>query len=151
MRAFAIVIGVLFAVLVLVAGVGAYWWHRNGQTVVASARTALSDGHRRGLAVDEAGCLAEALERYRGDRDGSMGEVVSRSLWLNGCLGSSRVAASFCEGVPPAREFLNLAAWVTAACQQAGASGQGCQSLYQEVATYCSSPQRAAKAARPPT
>ncbi len=151
MRAFAIVIGVLFAVLVLVAGVGAYWWHRNGQTVVASARTALSDGHRRGLAVDEAGCLAEALERYRGDRDGSMGEVVSRSLWLNGCLGSSRVAASFCEGVPPAREFLNLATWVTAACQQAGASGQGCQSLYQEVATYCSSPQRAAKAARPPT
>ena len=149
MRAFVIVIGVIIALVALVAAAGSYWWYRHGGAVLASSRAALSEGYRRGSTVDEAACLAETLQRHRSDRDGGMAEVISRSLWLNGCLGSSRVAPLFCEGVRPAREFVNLATWVTAACERQGVSDSGCQSIYQQVAKYCASPQRSAKVASP--
>jgi hypothetical protein len=149
MRAFAIVVGVIFAALILMISTGWYWWHVHGASVVTSGRAALDDGRRRGAAIDEAACLAEVLQRNQTDRDGGVADVISRSIWLDGCLGTSQPAASFCEGVPSPREFINTSNWILAACTRRGASDPSCQSIYQQVAKYCASPGRAAKLARP--
>jgi hypothetical protein len=148
MRAFLIVIAVIFAAFVLMISAGWYWWHVHGESVVTSGRAALTDGRRRGAGVDEAACLAEVLQRTRADQDGGMSEVIARSIWLDGCLGTSRPAASLCEGVPPPHEIINMSHWVLAACTRQDLANPGCQSLLQEVAKYCASPGRAAKLAR---
>jgi hypothetical protein len=150
MRTFAIVSASILLLLLLVAGAGWYWWNVNGKAIVASSLTAFDEGRRRGAAVDEAGCVAEVLERHRSDRDGKMSESIARGVWLNGCLDTSRIAASFCQGVPPADEMIKVTAWITEVCAQPGLSNPGCQSIYQEVAHYCASPRRAAKAASAP-
>ncbi|HEX4509019.1 MAG TPA: hypothetical protein VH328_03025 [Burkholderiaceae bacterium] len=142
-----IVVAFIGGALALMAAAGAYWWHRNGDSIVASSRAALDDGHRRGLSVDEGVCLGEALLRHAPNRGDSMSEAISRSLWLNACLASSRVAPSFCEGVPPPHEFIDLGNWVKTACARQGSADASCQTLYQEVAKYCASPQRVAKLA----
>ena len=109
-------------------------------------------GDARGSAVDETTCVAEVRQRQRADVDGKLGEAISRSIWLNGCLESSRAVASFCEAVPAPTEFLKLGTWVSENCSGEGVAGQeGCQSIYQEVAKYCASPRRAAKLASHPT
>lgn len=149
MRAFAIVVGVIFAALLLVAGAGWYWWHVHGESIVASGRAAFDDGSRRGASVDEAACLAEVLQRNQADREGDLTAVLARSVWLDGCLRSSRVAAPFCENVPPPQEIINTSNWIAAACTRQAMSDTGCQALYRQVAKYCVSPQRAAKLARP--
>jgi hypothetical protein len=149
MRAFAIVVAVIFAALLLVAGAGWYWWRMHGESVVTASRTAFHDGRSRGASVDETVCLAEVRQRNQADRGGDVAGLLSRSIWLDGCLRSSHVAARFCEGVPRPQEFINSGNWVAAACGRQGVADPGCQSLYQQVAKYCSSPERTAKLASP--
>lgn len=148
MRAFAIVVAVIFSALLLVAGAGWYWWHVHGESVVASGRAAFDEGRRRGATVDEAACLAEALQRSQADREGDLGSFIARSIWIDGCLKVSRVAPSFCESVPPPQEIINARHWIEVTCARQGVADPGCQSLYQQVVKYCVSPERAAKLAR---
>lgn len=150
MRTFAIVIGSIFALLLLLVAAGWYWWHANGESMMAEGKAAIIEGRKRGAAVDEAACVAEVLERHHLDREGSVSAVMARTIWLSGCLHTSRVAASFCEGVPPADELIKAGTWAGAACTQQGLDVGYCQPLYQQIAEYCSSPLRAAKVARPP-
>jgi hypothetical protein len=46
---------------------------------------------------------------------------------------------------------MKVGTWVAATCLRLGSSGQDCHGVYQEVARYCASPQRAAKLAGPST
>lgn len=146
MRAFIIVVGVIFAFLGVLAATGWYWWHVHGESVVASSRAAMSEGRERGRAIDEPACLAEVLQRQRTDKDDGMAAVITRSLWLDGCLGSSKATASFCQGVPAPHAFVDMSTWVASSCLTQG-SNPGCQTIYQQVAKYCGLPERAAKLA----
>ena len=135
------------AVLIL-AAIGVFlavrYVSKNQDRWVARSTEIRDAGRTFGKSKRESDCVAESLNRYRGDRS-IMGAFRAR-IWLSGCLESSAVEPDFCTNVPPETEIARSAAWRVGVCARNGMQGDSnCPNVIAEVQTYCASPERAKK------
>jgi uncharacterized membrane protein YhaH (DUF805 family) len=144
-RSMLTVLGVA-ACSVLVVGSTKHWWAAHGERVVAEGKFNVEEGARSGQGIDESACVAEAVGRSKTIGDASMTASVANSLWLKGCLRTSRAERPFCEGAPAKREILANAMWVNGECSRHSMGANPyCGTLFQAVADYCSSADHEAK------
>jgi len=139
------IFGVLFALVLIVAGAGYWWWQKNAAGMMEAANAAMLDGRKRGAAMEESGCVTEAVGRHKADTNPSIAGSVKNGLFLRGCLDASKAQAKFCEGVPAKGNAVQIGVWAGQACAGAGLSDTYCPSLMQQVAEYCSSQARTSK------
>lgn len=144
-RLFLILAGIAVGGLLLMGGGAWYWWDRNKDKWIDSAKATVADGQRTGSRVEEAACVALALERHKSDRKLGITTAVEHGLWLTGCLDASKPQRRFCDGVPPQDNPVAIGVWSAAACARHGHTDPYCHTLFQTVSKYCSSASRAGK------
>jgi uncharacterized membrane protein YhaH (DUF805 family) len=147
-------LGFAACALLLMAGAGRYWWSQHGDQILASGKASREEGHRAGDSLDEYACVVEAVGRHKAEDDLSLTSSVSNGLWLSGCLETSLLQQTFCEGVPGKNEAIAVASWTNAECSRNAMADPYCNALFQQIPPYCSSSGRTAKrsaAARPRT
>jgi hypothetical protein len=139
------IFGILFVLLLIVAGAGYWWWQKNAAGMIEAGKLAMEDGHKRGMTMEESGCVTEAVSRHKAEASPSIGGSVKNGLFLRGCLDASKPQAKFCEGVPAKSNAVQVGLWAGQICQGAGLNDPYCPSLMQQVAEYCASPKRTSK------
>ena len=97
-----------------------------------------AEGREFGKAIDQRGCMTEALKRSKNINLLSMDENVDNELFLEGCLVTSRPVPGFCEGVP---QWWNLkgSEWKQAQCERASQdpARTGCLMVFSQQIEYC--------------
>ena len=137
------------ALLGTLAAGGVLWlFHSVGPAIVDSAKTALLQGARDGAGLDDSACVAASIDRLRADRRNGTPSFLRENLWTHGCLETSSLNDDLCRGVPPASSTVQVSLWATGRCNALGLRGHECNMLLQQVAEYCSSPERQKKSAR---
>jgi hypothetical protein len=144
-KLFLILAGIAVAGVLLIGAGAWYWWDRHSGELIEAAKVAVADGQKSGRRLEEAACVVLALERHKADWNRSMASTVRNGLWLNGCLDTASPQQRFCEGVPPADSPVAIGVWAGSSCVQHGYSDPYCQTLFQNISKYCSSPKRAEK------
>ena len=135
---------------VFVAAGGVWWfWDRYGTTIVEGGRVAIEEGKKEGADLDEAGCLAVAVERHRAEGKADLASSIRNTVRLRGCLETSRLTDDFCQEAPTEHEVVRAAMWVSGRCTSLGFTDPYCSSLFQRIPEYCASPERRAKVERP--
>lgn len=129
----------------LIGGGAWYWWTNHGTEFLDAGKTAIMEGEASGRALDESGCMAQAIERHKADWNRTMASAIRNNLWLNGCLDTSRAQDKFCDGVPANDDVMAAALWAASACANQGMSDSYCGNLVSNAVKYCSSPARAEK------
>jgi len=133
-----LVVGVILAVLAIIAGVGGYYWYsKHGREFMESARQAHAEGVQFGEETDDEGCLVEALVRHK--QAGGFGQAIAHNLFLKGCLSASEPTDGFCDGVPKRTRVVASATWRSKTCVKAGYTDPFCQQLFAQVQEYCES------------
>ena len=143
----------LLAILAAIAVVGAlviggggwYWWTYHGKEFLDSGAAAMMEGEASGRALDEGGCMTQAIDRHKADLNRTMATAIRNNVWLAGCLNSSRVQEKFCDDVPAGDDIVAAALWAASACANNGMSDSYCGNLVSNAVKYCSSPKRAEK------
>ncbi len=130
--------------LLLVGGAW-YWWDQNGTAMLDAGKTAMEDGQKDGASLTETSCTSTALDRHKADANRSFGSALRNSVWLSGCLNTSKPQEQFCAGAPSSSEILASALWATQMCSKNGIDDPTCPNLMQSVSKYCASPQREEK------
>ena len=134
--------------IVIVAAMGFggwWWWNENAEQLTESAKGAYLEGQRAGSALDEPGCLAGAFAKHGDKENQTLLGTIRTSLFLRGCLDTSKPDPKFCAGVPPKDEVLALAAWSAQRCANQDLTDSYCGHLMAQVSEYCSSNTRTAK------
>lgn len=136
----------LFLILVVIGLAGfTFYWKRQGPEIMEGGREAREEGLRAGLANSESQCVSDALARYSTER--GIPTAIAGSLWLDGCLQSSRFEQDFCIGVPKESEFIATAQWRSTRCAGFGMQQDaGCRNIAGRVQIYCEGETRRAKA-----
>lgn len=130
----------LALVAVVLSGAGWFWWQTHREVLIQAHQ----QGARSGGQFDERDCLETAVDHIRASQRSGFETSVVEGTWLGGCLKASRVAPSFCEGVPPSSSVLTAAGWITSQCAHLGLAGQACPGVLQQVVSHCTLPRRAA-------
>jgi hypothetical protein len=131
-----IIFGCLILMVVGVIGVGVYWWNKQGSQFFQGAMQSVKDGQDYGKHADNAGCVTEAIGRYKHDTSFN-GIIVSKSF-LTGCLQTSRATPEFCNGVPRRLSFTDSAKWRLEQCRAVGlGEDSNCQQIFDAVQQHC--------------
>lgn len=142
-KAVLLVLGSLFALFVLgIVAIG-WWWSQNADSIKSSLKDTVKEGQALGARLDEAGCVTEVSKKLKGS--GSFFEIAKGGGMLTFCLQTAKPSADFCQGVPPAQKIMDAANWVMESCPKPVGSDQICQSMMQQVASYCQSWMRTEK------
>lgn len=130
------IIGGLFLLgIIAVTGV-VYWVYHNKDRWVQSAQQLAKEAKELGAKTNNAGCLEEALSRYK--RDKSFTGRISTQGFLTVCLQASEPSPGFCDGVPPQNEIMKSANWALKKCADAGLQNdQGCEQILGAVQAHC--------------
>lgn len=138
-RRFATGCGLLFLALV-VAVVGAGWYFYSHRLEYLQKGAAITtEGQTFGRTARESQCVDRALADYQRQRNIVNG--LRSALWIDGCLETSTVEASFCEGVPNPADTGAIEQWQKAQCIKANIEPDtGCRSVLTSVARYCEKP-----------
>ena len=130
------IIGGLFLLGIIAVGGAVYWVYHNKDRWVQSAKQFAKEAEEFGAKTNNAGCLEEALSRYK--RDKSITGRISAQGFLTVCLQASEPSPEFCDGAPPRNEKLKSASWALKKCGDAGLQNdQGCQQIFGLVQVYC--------------
>ena len=147
-----LVIAGVAIVLAMVAGAW-WWWNENAAKIAEAGLAASDEGRKAGASLGESGCLDKAVERHRVDDNRTILGTVRTTLFLRACLDASKAEAVFCEGVPAKGEVLATGTWAGNRCANLGFTDPYCAQMFNQIAEYCSSSDRASKlrpaAARP--
>jgi hypothetical protein len=129
------------AVLLGALAIGGGWWlSGRWHSLMEAGTTARMQGEHEGVGLDEAGCLTATLHRLRPDPHMSFSSSHYEYQRLDGCMASSRLSESFCEGLPaPGQPIIP---WAAARCRALDFQRPDCTPFLQLVAKYCSSPER---------
>ncbi len=140
-----IIVGVLVLITVAAVGGGYWWWKSSGKDYIQSAAKDYDEARKAGLSMDEQACLDRSVAIVKTPDGQTISGAIRNGLVLKGCLQTSKVVPPFCNGVPAKTEFVASATWEVNTCSKLGATGQFCQQLVREMATYCAGPERASK------
>ena len=140
----AVLICVILGIAAAIGG-SVWWWKSHADEIMGAMDVAVKAGQKEGADLDEAGCVAAAATRNREPANQGLIASTRNGISLSACLHVSRPTAGFCTDVPSARNPFDAAAWAQQSCSKLGLSDPYCQSLMQQVTTYCGSPARDAK------
>jgi hypothetical protein len=143
-----IIVGVLVLITAAAIGGGYWWWNSSGKEFIESAGKDYDDARKAGRGMNEQACLDRSVAVVKTPDGQTISGAIRNGVALKGCLQTSRIVPPFCDGVPAKTEFVASATWEVNTCSKLGATGQFCQQLVREMATYCSGPERAAKLAK---
>jgi hypothetical protein len=103
------------------------------------ADNAEHEGVEFGRRTDQQGCQDEAFHRLKmGRRAANPISSRATSLFLYGCLQTSRATPGFCRDAPGDDSFLGVRKWAQDRCHREGAgSDDVCVSLFMEVSNAC--------------
>ena len=130
---------VLLAIIVLVVGVaalGAFWFYRNKDALVAKTKAIATDARDFGRTTDNQGCVDESISRYKADP--GFTSAISSSIFMRICLDQSRPTSGFCDDVPKQTEFMKSAQWRVEQCRRVELSrDSNCQNLFTPIQQFC--------------
>ena len=130
---------VVVVVIVLVVGVviaGVYWISRNKDAWIAKGKEVMTEGRDAGRKTDNQGCIDESISRYK--KEPGFASTISNSLFMRGCLESSRPTPGFCDDVPRQTEFIKTAQWRLSQCTHVHLEkDNNCQNLFSPVQQFC--------------
>ena len=147
-KLFVILAAIALAGALLIGGGAWFWWTRYGTEFLDSGKTAMLEGEVSGRALDEGGCMTQAIERHKADWNRGMASAVRNNIWLSGCLSTSRAQEKFCDDVPSYDNIVAASLWAASTCASLGLSDSYCGNLVSNAVKYCSSPARGEKLRR---
>ena len=133
------------AFITIVAGMGLaawIWWDKNAEHLKESAVAAYAERQRVATALDENGCVSEAIARHSERANQTFVESVRTDLVLRGCLDASKKEPKFCSEVPAKLEVISVAAWSAQSCADIGFTDSYCGQMMYQIVEYCSSDPR---------
>jgi hypothetical protein len=134
----AIVIVVGFVLCAIGAvGLAAYVWSRHSGELLEAGRKQAEQGVAFGSETDEAGCLNEAIRRYKANR-GLAGSMAT-GLFVRGCWASSRPTAGFCDQVPKTLDIVAGSRWQVQQTKKAGIHDAFGGQIFAQLRAYCDS------------
>ncbi len=142
------VIALLFLVIgVLVAIGAAYWWHNNGDKLLAEEKATEAQGRAEGAQLAEKDCRDQAIARHR--KDSSIGSLMTNTTRLLACLETSHPTPGFCAGIPDADSITASFKWRLDECERLHLKDSNCGNLLATLQMYCGSDIQKKKAAAP--
>ena len=105
--------------------IGVIYWIKD---TAESGMEWISDGRNFGEAVTDTECIEHGLELD--DKCHGFECRISNSVWLKGCLETSKRTEGTCDGVPPADSIFASAAWRISQCNRANRHSQTTASIY---------------------
>jgi hypothetical protein len=131
---------VVVAVVLVFGGIlglaGWYWWSRHGNELTRSAVSTQQEGMEAGKSLDQQGCLDESFARIR--KDPGFEPSVKARLFLTGCLVNAKKTPGFCDGIPPADQFVESVKWRIGVCEaHKDVDPNECQALFAMVQAHC--------------
>jgi|ERR1051326_118364 hypothetical protein len=130
---------VVVIVVVLVVGVviaGIFWVAHNKDSWIARGKEVMTEGRDFGRGTDNQGCVDESISRYQ--KAPGISSTISNSIFMRGCLESSRATAGFCDDVPRQTEFIKSAQWRISQCTHFKLEkDSNCQNLFTPVQQFC--------------
>jgi hypothetical protein len=118
-----------------VVGLAALLWSRHGGAMVEATQKQGEQGSAFGRETDEAGCLNEAVSRYKVNR-GFAGSM-STSIFVGACFQTSAPTAGFCDRVPKPFDVLAGARWQTEQARKAGIDETFGVQIFNQMRVYC--------------
>ena len=130
---------VLLVIIVLVVGVvalGAFWFYKNKDALVAKTKAIATEARDFGRTTDNQGCVDESISRYKADP--GFTSAMSDSIFMRVCLNESRPTPGFCDNVPKQTEFMKSAQWRVEQCRRVELSRDNyCQNLFTPIQQFC--------------
>ncbi|MFL6332115.1 MAG: hypothetical protein ACJ754_02120 [Pyrinomonadaceae bacterium] len=132
-----LIVGVLLVVLLVGAGVAAYFLARTyGPGLVEAGKQTMNEGVEYGRRTDNEGCLNEAVARQA--RTEGFTDMIKNNVFMRACLEASRPTPGFCDTVPRQTEFMKAIAWQQQECRRYGLPPEKqCSQLFQQVQQFC--------------
>jgi hypothetical protein len=134
-KALSITLVVVAALMVTCFGGGYYLWKRYGSEMVAAGKAAFDDGKAYAVNVDNNACVTGAAERY--PSDSGMAFAMKQSVFLQGCLPSSRKVEGFCDGVPASADAEASKAWMKGRCPNQVTGDNSCTLTSMPIQMFC--------------
>jgi len=135
-RAVLLLLGFVALMVLVMAGIGAWWWSHNGREWKAGFDGGIKEGMAFGKGTDQDGCLAAAFERHRTQPpEAQIG--VRNASFLNGCLSVAKPVPNFCDGVPMGWNALAAQRWSERRCADKGIAGNFCPTTLGAVIQVC--------------
>ncbi len=137
---------VIVAIGVIVIVAIGFYVKQKAPEFIASGQAAQTEGNEYGRSVTESQCVTDALGRHRESPGLTAG--ITHAIWLEGCLTTSTVEESFCDGVPPEDAMMKSAEWRVRRCTELGFDQNAiCREILGQVQGYCAGEVREAKVA----
>ena len=136
LKALLIVVVVIILLVVGVVIAGVYWISRNKDAWIAKGKEVMTEGRDAGRKTDNQGCVDESISRYK--KGPGFASTLSNSIFMRGCLESSRPTRGFCDDVPRQTEFIKSAQWRLSQCTRVDLKkDNNCQHLFTPVQQFC--------------
>jgi hypothetical protein len=132
--AIVIVVGFLLSAVGAV-GLVAFLWSRHSGELLEAGRKQTDQGSAFGSQTDEAGCLAEAIRRYKANR-GFAGSMAA-NMFVQACWPSSQPTPGFCDHVPKPLDVLAGSRWQVEQAKKAGLDDPVGGSVFAQLRAYC--------------
>ena len=132
-RAVWIILGGI-VVLAVFLWIGVVNWFSNA---IDSGDEWMSEGREFGVAVNNDGCVAHALELD--EACWGMTCKVRTPIFLYGCLQTSQPIMGFCDEVPSRDRAGATITWRIRRCADVEGAGQNCPEVFGAVQRYCAS------------
>lgn len=129
------------SLIVLVIGVGAWWWSNNGAALLGDLRRqgkeSILAGEARGRVTSPTGCIQSAVAS---GRECSSTDVLCEAkarAFLNGCLSTTQDLAKFCVTLPHYEDRVRRLSWAVDFCANDGEANERCARITNEASVFC--------------
>jgi hypothetical protein len=133
-RKVALVLGIVAALIVLVAGTAWLAWRRFGPAMVQQGRVAMTEGQGFGRTATAQQCVDSVLTRHGTATIGFTTTVV-QSIFLRGCLDTGSELGTLCA--QQAGSGVTSANWTLAICRARQFGDRYCPMLLQPLLEAC--------------
>ena len=116
-------------------GVAVLLWSRYGRELAEAGNKSVEQGIEFGRQTDEAGCLEEAIDRYKANR--GLSGSLTIGMFEQGCFRVSQPTPGFCDGVPSPVDILRAGRWQLEQSRKAGIYDQFSGQIFAQVQSYC--------------
>ena len=136
-----IILAVSFVIIAAgTVGVAVLLWSRYSGDLLDASRKNVEQGFAFGRQTDEAGCLDEAIARYKANR--GLSSSLAIGMFEQGCFRASRPSAGFCDGVPSPVDFLRGGRWQMERSRRAGIYDQFSSQIFAQLQAHCEARRR---------
>jgi hypothetical protein len=138
-----IIITIVVSLVIIAAGtvgVAVILLSRYGGELADASTRNVEQGVAFGRQTDEAGCLAEAIARYKANP--GLGGSLATGMFEQGCFRVSRPTPGFCDGVPGSMDILRGGRWQLEQSRRAGIHDQFSGQIFAQLQAHCDARRR---------